>query len=63
MAKTAAFFIQILGLAFLLWAVQPIKAALPWPATIALALVYLFGVRFIANWLQSVLLHLRPDSR
>jgi hypothetical protein len=63
MPKAASFLIQVLGLAFLLWAVQPIKAVLPWPATVALALVYLLGIRFIAKWMQSALLQSQRDSR
>ena len=49
MRKTAAFAIQILGLAFLFWSVQPIKQVLPWPAVIVLAIVYLLGVRYLST--------------
>ena len=49
MRKIAALAVQIAGLAFLLWSAQPIKLVLPWPALAILAVVYLFGVRFLAN--------------
>jgi len=49
MRKTAAFVIQIIGLAFLFWSVQPIKQVLPWPALVVLAVVYLFGVRYLST--------------
>ena len=60
MAKSAAFAFQILGLAFLFWAAQPMKAALPWPAIAILAVIYLFGIRFISNWLQSAIQRRAP---
>jgi hypothetical protein len=56
MRKTAAFAIQVLGLAFLFWSAQPMKLALPWPALAVLAVVYLFCVRYL-----SILVY-RPDS-
>ena len=55
MAKTAAFALQILGLAFLFWFAQPIKSVLPVPVILVFAVVYLFGVRAISNWLQSAI--------
>jgi hypothetical protein len=55
MGKTAAFTLQIAGLAFLFWFGQPIKAVLPVPVILAFAGVYLFGIRAISNWLQFAL--------
>jgi len=55
MAKASSFAIQVAGLAFLYWFVQPIKSAIPVSALLVFAVVYLFGVRFIATWVQSAL--------
>jgi hypothetical protein len=52
MAKLTAVIFQIVGLAFLLWFVQPIKPVLPVAVILVFAVIYLFGVRFISNWLQ-----------
>jgi hypothetical protein len=60
MAKLAAVVFQIAALAFLLWFVQPIKPVLPVAVILVFAVIYLFGVRFISNWLQLAIRQRAP---